>query len=94
MSKAGKSTLALGIASKIVNEKEGRFLERVDNLGWKIVKNETIIRNKITQAFRARKRNTTLVQDETGTGLGCNGPREINITKEASDEEAKKARRK
>ncbi len=60
LDRSAKSVLAMQIATKILKDKEGgRFLERVQNVGWKIVQDKTIIRNKITQAFRARSRSVS-----------------------------------
>lgn len=46
------------IASRIVEQIQihGRFLERKEGEGWKLVMDQTTLRNKITQAFRVRNR--------------------------------------
>lgn len=53
--KATKGSIALSIVDQI--QAEGRrFLERDEDSGWKIVTDMVILRNKITQAFRVRRR--------------------------------------
>lgn len=65
LDKTGKSGLAMQLATRIINKKNGRFLERVEHSGWMIVHDMTIIRNKITQAFRAHNRNVTSMHCQT-----------------------------
>lgn len=65
LDKVGKSSLAMQLVTQILNDKKGRFLERIEHCGWKIVNDKTVIRNKITQAFRARNRNVTPMHSQT-----------------------------
>lgn len=53
-SKAHKTAIAIEIVRDIHNS-GGRFLERRAD-GWKVVTDEVVQRNKITQAFRVRNR--------------------------------------
>jgi len=62
--KVKKSGLAMQLASQIVDENKGRFLERIEQCGWKVVHDKTIIRNKITQAFRAHNRNVPPIHSQ------------------------------
>lgn len=57
LDKSGKAGIA-NLLLQEIHDKGGFFLERVDNVGWKIVSDETTCRNKITQAFRARNRGS------------------------------------
>lgn len=54
--KAAKSMIPMKIVDQI-HEKGGQFLERKDDC-WKIVTDEKIMRNKVSQAFRVRNRPT------------------------------------
>jgi hypothetical protein len=49
-----KSSIAFRIVEQI--QISGRFLERKEGEGWKVVVDQTTLRNKITQAFRVRNR--------------------------------------
>lgn len=96
LDKVGKSDLAKKLAAQIVDDKNGRFLERIEHCGWKVVQDKTIIRNKITQAFRARNRNVTpsdcQAKDETTLGHQNDVSTENDKTKHKRPNGRKKAR--
>ena len=54
--KDDKATIANEIV-KSIHQSGQKFLETVEGVGWKIVSDDIILRNKVTQAFRAQKRN-------------------------------------
>jgi hypothetical protein len=56
--KEQKATIANDVVAEI-HRHGGRFLEVVEAVGWRVVTDEIILRNKVTQAFRAQKRNQT-----------------------------------
>lgn len=62
-SKDEKATIAKEVVASI-HRSGGRFLEVVEAVGWKVVTDGTTLRNKVTQAFRAQKRNQK--SDEKG----------------------------
>lgn len=54
--KLGKTGITLEIV-KHIQQEGGRFLERFESVGWKVVTDDAIFRNKITQSFRFRNRS-------------------------------------
>jgi hypothetical protein len=52
--KGTKTSIAVEIVDQM--QTRGRFLERIDGAGWKVVLDEATLRKKITQAFRVRNR--------------------------------------
>ena len=66
-SKDEKATIANAIVASI-HRSGGRFLEAVEGVGWKVVTDDTILINKVTQAFRAQKRNQKLEEKSKDNG--------------------------
>lgn len=55
--KSGKAQIVNSILEEI-RFRQGLFLERVEKIGWSVVRDERVLRNKITQAFRVRNRGS------------------------------------
>jgi hypothetical protein len=52
-----KCRIAMDILARV--ESRGRFLDRIEAVGWTVVQDKVTLRNKITQAFRLRNRSST-----------------------------------